>query len=781
MKFLFRERTQRLRHSSLKILVWIEPARQWIQDQFYACKTFFEKRRWALWLVAALIGILYVLIFSIGANYPIIGWLLSVLTALITCTFIYFIRELLVVIGWMWVAVSVTVVAAALLFFSEQGLDLGVGLLGYENPLKYFLLGAVVFYWAAATWHAARRSLDRRFPTYPAVRPEQEIFVPWLRWPPRLLGICAHLFAAINLSLAVRGYLGSLAEPPHFTPTGMWSLIEPTVRIVSSKVLDVTGLRSLVAVFITWTPVLIVGLTILLFWLSEPKETGPTPAHPLWAPRANPARSKHHEDLWTVGAMGLVLVIFVMGSQSRDMPSGFFLGTAAVLLSAICFMYYVTRIRFYFRQIPPGCEYSYEDELNHDFYKIGETIACLLTALVGLAFSLVAVAIHPIWYAQNVGSMVTAFFAFGAIISVINAFDLPLDIFVWKARENPKLREVWEEEGRRPKRAKSRNDVALTGDTKAAEGDFATPANNVAATNEPNAAADAVPRDDAAFTGKVGAAPKPMEDRAREAKHAFAMKYTTVYNGLRDARIAFRLQRATFPAILGLAILVAFGASRTHFFDRIRLCEDGYCGEAQPGISGRRADIEQATLAWYDQAKFAWDNDPTHHPGSPVPLLIVATAGGGIRAAYWTATVLETLREKLAKGDEKERLHHYLFAISSVSGGSSRRGGLFRDATLAIVKRERAHRGLRQPDEIPRSGLSRASPRKHALPRYFLQCDSLPSGAGPWRCARKGFRGGQRQQACPPVPELFSGCRGLPLCRRTERRRHHKQATRLGG
>ena len=148
------------------------------------------------------------------------------------------------------------------------------------------------------------------------------------------------------------------------------------------------------------------------------------------------------------------------------------------------------------------------------------------------------------------------------------------------------------------------------------------------------------------------------------------MKYTAAYNELRDAKIAFQLQRVTFPAMVGLAILVAFGASRTHFFDRIRLCENGDCGQKQPGVSGRRPDIEQATLAWYDQAKSAWDNDPTHQSGSPVPLLIAATAGGGIRAAYWTATVLETLREKLAKSDEEERLHHYLFAISSVSGGS---------------------------------------------------------------------------------------------------------------
>jgi hypothetical protein len=60
-------------------------------------------------------------------------------------------------------------------------------------------------------------------------------------------------------------------------------------------------------------------------------------------------------------------------------------------------------------------------------------------------------------------------------------------------------------------------------------------------------------------------------------------------------------------------------------------------------------------------------------------MLIVATAGGGIRAAYWTATILETL-EKLrwnavagASSDKpptESLLRNLLFAISGVSGGS---------------------------------------------------------------------------------------------------------------
>jgi hypothetical protein len=49
-------------------------------------------------------------------------------------------------------------------------------------------------------------------------------------------------------------------------------------------------------------------------------------------------------------------------------------------------------------------------------------------------------------------------------------------------------------------------------------------------------------------------------------------------------------------------------------------------------------------------------------------MLIVATAGGGIRAAYWTATVLEQLVGDFETAGGSVR--PYLFAISGVSGGS---------------------------------------------------------------------------------------------------------------
>jgi hypothetical protein len=91
----------------------------------------------------------------------------------------------------------------------------------------------------------------------------------------------------------------------------------------------------------------------------------------------------------------------------------------------------------------------------------------------------------------------------------------------------------------------------------------------------------------------------------------------------------------------------------------------------------QRPSVSEAAVAWYAQAAPVYH---AIHPNEPVPMLIVATAGGGIRAAYWTATILETLEDKLrwnavapASPDippTENLLRNLLFAISGVSGGS---------------------------------------------------------------------------------------------------------------
>jgi hypothetical protein len=74
------------------------------------------------------------------------------------------------------------------------------------------------------------------------------------------------------------------------------------------------------------------------------------------------------------------------------------------------------------------------------------------------------------------------------------------------------------------------------------------------------------------------------------------------------------------------------------------------------------ADLEGYFALW-------WRDLLLREPGStaPVPVFVVAAEGGGIRAAYWSASVLTAL-EQASGGDTGFARH--LFAISGVSGGS---------------------------------------------------------------------------------------------------------------
>jgi hypothetical protein len=70
-----------------------------------------------------------------------------------------------------------------------------------------------------------------------------------------------------------------------------------------------------------------------------------------------------------------------------------------------------------------------------------------------------------------------------------------------------------------------------------------------------------------------------------------------------------------------------------------------------------REPLGDAALRWHAYAA------QTARSDAP-PLVIVATAGGGLRAAYWTATVLGRIQ------DEVPDFRSYLFGVSGVSGGS---------------------------------------------------------------------------------------------------------------
>jgi hypothetical protein len=152
-------------------------------------------------------------------------------------------------------------------------------------------------------------------------------------------------------------------------------------------------------------------------------------------------------------------------------------------------------------------------------------------------------------------------------------------------------------------------------------------------------------------------------------------------------KAGFAVSRPALATLFVCFLVVpALLASLTHAFHRVRICDEvNKCAPAaSPKIAGwapvktpdERPSVQDAALAWYAQAEPVYH---ATHPGEPVPMLVVATAGGGIRAAYWTATILEQLEQDLGKkviaqpGDKvvsENLLHNLLFAISGVSGGS---------------------------------------------------------------------------------------------------------------
>src|SRR5258706_3224485 len=71
-----------------------------------------------------------------------------------------------------------------------------------------------------------------------------------------------------------------------------------------------------------------------------------------------------------------------------------------------------------------------------------------------------------------------------------------------------------------------------------------------------------------------------------------------------------------------------------------------------------RQPVDKKFEDWYARLAAKYPAEPSH------PVFIVATEGGGIRAAYWTASVLTALQ------DQAPQFSDHLFAISSVSGGS---------------------------------------------------------------------------------------------------------------
>jgi hypothetical protein len=119
-----------------------------------------------------------------------------------------------------------------------------------------------------------------------------------------------------------------------------------------------------------------------------------------------------------------------------------------------------------------------------------------------------------------------------------------------------------------------------------------------------------------------------------------------------------------------------------------------------------RPSVQEAFMAWHEAVQKAY---PSVTGGAPRPVFIVATEGGGIRAAYWTALVLAALQDRSDVQRKAWIVAHpgqppppdfasHLFAVSGVSGGSL--GAAVFNALLAenvaYPMENRAHDILRQ-------------------------------------------------------------------------------------
>jgi hypothetical protein len=472
---------------------------------------------------------------AIATCAGIVTWAGLVVFVVLLLRTISMAHDLLKALAAMWRPLLLVVAAGWLLFVNDQGRELGVSLMGEESLWRIGFLFFALIYWAGNNWHTARLGL--RAATARGALPVPEGNEKWFYWPPRLLGVCAHLFAAINLSMAAWGL-----------PLAAWGHSGDWLR------------------WLAWTAPLAIVLATAFAWavdylsLSQRTERE----------RAALVRWVRWGAL--VGETVLIGGLAVVAFALHAIPHGFLWGTISISLSAVVFLLFISWLR---RGKPLGSDASRElRELDRQ--REWRQIAIFTVGFFVVAFAVaVAAWVSPVKVGRFFGSMVAAYFAFGALLAAVNFFEFVVGLAV--------ERRVF--------------------------------------------GVDANPR------------------------------VVTAYAGL-------------FLLVLSLAN----GAVRP--FHRVRLCEGANCVAPRASASPEeRMTVQEAAEAWYEQAQKAHNR----HPDEPIPMLVVATAGGGIRAAYWTATVLEKLQQDFAETDSG--ILPYLFAISGVSGGSV--GAAAFDAALA--------------------------------------------------------------------------------------------------
>jgi hypothetical protein len=455
----------------------------------------------------------------------------------------------------MWLPLSVMFVAGWALLGTDQGRDLGVGLLA-NGTLQLFLLALALFYWATGSWHSARLGLNRRFGADPTRWPPG--YEQRLRWSPRALGACAHLLASLSVALAA------------------WRVAadsEPVIHLLSWRI-------ALPLWPILFMPPTIIVVGTFVLWLCDrryaaarqrfyrAKRAYETPGKQL---RTAAVYSKARTHLYQVVgglvavAAALIGLLWALHGSLPEAPS-LVPATSFILASAVLFLLIVSRRRAIGELIVRNVPEPVARLLNETFRETDERSAwssMLLAAFLSLAALIVGIWTwyDPVSVGQTAGSMPIAFYAFGAYIGVIDLL-----------------------------RISCGSDLGSS---------------------------------------------------------------------------------ARFAAVCAFLLLLAAATSATRDFHRVRLCGDARTPCALSTADGGernakeerwhdRPTVAEAARAWYRQAA------AKSPEGEPVPMLVIATAGGGLRAAYWTATILEQLEHELTP----EVFRRHLFAISGVSGGS---------------------------------------------------------------------------------------------------------------
>jgi hypothetical protein len=139
--------------------------------------------------------------------------------------------------------------------------------------------------------------------------------------------------------------------------------------------------------------------------------------------------------------------------------------------------------------------------------------------------------------------------------------------------------------------------------------------------------------------------------------------------------VIFWLDHRRFPVITSVFVW-AFLASFFTFGDNhgVRTIARAETTAIKPG---HRVSVAKAVEGWRGEASPSPSASSSGHAEVVLTPIIVASAGGGIRAAYWTAITL-------AKMHEDPLFHSNLFAISAVSGGAL--GAAAYEAALSDLK-----------------------------------------------------------------------------------------------